>query len=282
MPQLTWLITGCTSGFGVLLAEIALGRGDRVIATARGGLERLTGLKQAGAAVLELDVISPQAELDKIVEKAIKIYGGIDVLVNNAAYIDAALVETLSHERLLASFNTNLFGAINLTRAILPHFRQKKDGILVYLGSVGGWNGAVGTGAYCATKFAMEGYVECLQLEINSFGIRSVIFEPGYYRTKMFHPDNVKVSDLTIPDYKESYDGLMAMVANINGRQPGDPKKACELMVDVVRQEGLAAGKQIPPRLPIGADGIREVRNKCMATLKLVEEWESVVSDTNV
>ncbi|TVY37444.1 Retinol dehydrogenase [Lachnellula subtilissima] len=150
MPQLTCQITGCTSRFGVLLTKIALGPGDRVIATARGDLERLSGLKQAGAAVLELD-------LDRVVEEAIKIHGGIDVLANNAVYINAGLLETLSHERLLASFNTNLFGVINLTRVILPHFRQKKYGILVFLGSVGGWNGAVGAGPYSATKFAMEG-----------------------------------------------------------------------------------------------------------------------------
>lgn len=189
MPQLTWLVTGCSSGFGEHFTYSILARGDHVIATARGAAGRLQHLKDAGATILELDVTAPQSELDIIVEDALKFYGGIDVLVNNAGYLEAGLVEDVryvfshtvspiraprvrsvflycfhltsvvvhSYERLIAQCNTNLFGAINITRSILPHFRQKRAGKNVFIGSTGGWCGVLGGGAYCMSKFALEG-----------------------------------------------------------------------------------------------------------------------------
>jgi len=186
-----------------------------------------------------------------------------------------------SHERLLASFNSNLFGAVNLTRSILPHFRQKKAGTIVFMGSVGGWQGDVGAGPYCATKFAMEGVVECLQKETSEFGISTIVIEPGDFRTKVYSAENVKWAPLSIPEYQLMHDAIQAMVQAFDGLQSGDPRKAAERIVDVVRKEGLAAGKETPPRLPLGPDSLQQLRNKCLSTLKILEDWEELISSTN-
>ena len=114
-------------------------------------------MRDNGAAVFDLDVTTSQGELNARIGEALKIYGGIDVLVNCAGYIEAGIIEELSHERFVSQFNTNLFGVINVTRAILPHFRDKKSGNILFLGSSGGIEGEPGAGGYCATKFALEG-----------------------------------------------------------------------------------------------------------------------------
>ncbi len=110
------------------------------------------------------------------------------------------------------------------------------------------------------------------------FGIQSILFEPGFYRTKVYTEGNIKFEPLSIPEYSEIHNAMRAGVTAVNGTQIGDPSKAAERMVDVVRKEGMAAGKETPLRLPLGADGMEQVRNKCLNTLKIIEEWESLLS----
>ena len=132
------------------------------------------------------------------------------------------------------------------------------------------------------TDYHVPGVVECLQKETSHFGIRSIIFEPGYYRTKIMHSDNVKFEPLGIPEYTEIHQAMEAGVRGVSGNQPGDPEKAAERIVDVVRKEGMAAGKETPPRLPLGPDGLQQVRDKCLQTLKIIEEWEPLIVSTNL
>lgn len=182
MPQLTWLVTGCSSGIGESFVPAIIARGDRVIATARNATQRLQHAKDAGAAILDLDITATRAEHDAKVQEAIGIYGTLDVLVNNAGYIEASLIEEarytdvgtrrlcidltanighlFSYDRLIAQFNTNLFGTLAVTHSVMPHFREKKAGIIAFIGSVGGWAGDPGAGPYCGTKFALKG--QCL------------------------------------------------------------------------------------------------------------------------
>ena len=131
-------------------------------------------------------------------------------------------------------------------------------------------------------EMSIAGVVECLQKETGFFGIRSIIFEPGYHRTKIMHADNVKILPLTVPEYAEIHDAMEAGVLGLSGNQPGDPQKAVERIVDVIRQEGMAAGKEMPPRLPLGPDGMQQVRDKCLATLKILEEWEPLIRSTGL
>lgn len=187
MPQLTWLVTGCSSGFGEAFVHGILARGDRVIATGRQADTKLSHLKTTGASMLELDVTAPQAEIDAKIDEALRIYGsGIDVVVNNAGYMQSGFVEEMtfvveslprlhfSHqrtqpwlirrfantkrpERLNRQLSTNLYGPIAVTCAILPHFRAKQSGILVFISSQSAWRGDPSIGAYAASKFALEG-----------------------------------------------------------------------------------------------------------------------------
>jgi len=286
MTQLTWLITGCTSGLGENFVRAVLARGDRAIATARSkSHERLAALKEAGAAVVDLDVTASQTEINGKIAEALEIYGTIDVLVNNAGYIEAGMVEEISHERYVQQFNTNLFGVINTTRAVLPHFRAKKSGIAVFIGSSGGIAGEPGAGAYCATKFALEGVFECLRQETASFGIKSVLFQLGFFRTKIMDPANFKTDpdpSSAIDDYAELNTIVGGFVGQMNGNQPGDPKKAVNIMVDVVKGEGVAEGKEMPERLPLGSDILAKIKDKYTKYLEVCTEWEGVITSTDI
>ncbi|PSN72923.1 hydroxybutyrate dehydrogenase [Corynespora cassiicola Philippines] len=250
MTQLTWLVTECSSGFG----------GDRAIATARGHVERLASLKDAGAAVLSLD-------------KAIAIYGGIDVVVNSAEYIEAGIAEEVTQERSIAQFNTNLFGSINITRALLPHFREKKSGVIVYLSSLGGIAGEVGGAAYCASKFALEGVSESMKLETEAFGIRSHLFQLGHCRTKILNNNNnFKAVPRAVNAYKDLNDMIYGFLGQADSNPLDDPEKAVNIMIDVVRQEGVAEGKTQPLRLPIGKNALATLKNKYINYFELCDE----------
>ncbi|MCJ1455504.1 hypothetical protein MMC28_005859 [Mycoblastus sanguinarius] len=124
--------------------------------------------------------------------------------------------------------------------------------------------------------------VECLQQETTHFGIRSVVFEPGYYRTKIMSPTNVKTAPSHISDYEEISKAIAGFVAATNNNQPGDPRKLVERIIDVVKSEGMAAGRPIPQRLPIGRDAMATIKKKCEATLKLCEEWETLITSTDI
>ena len=187
-----------------------------------------------------------------------------------------------------------------MTRAILPHFRAKRSGKLVFVGSTGGWAGEVGAAPYCTTKFALEGlfsyyhpphlrlhthilgYVECLQKEIAQFGIQAVIFEPGYYRTKIFSAQNCKVSPPTHEDYNTIFAAMVAGVGAVDGNQRGDSVKCVERMIDVVKSEGMAAGRPMPKRLPLGPDSMEIMRTKCLETLQMCDEWKDLICSTDL
>lgn len=124
--------------------------------------------------------------------------------------------------------------------------------------------------------------VECLQKETSQFGIRTVIIEPGYYRTKVYSEANVKWEPLSISEYEPTQTALKGMVKAVDGNQPGDPKKAAERIVDIVRREGLAAGKETPLRLPLGPDCLQQIKDKCLSTLKILEDWEELIVSTNI
>ncbi|MCJ1333210.1 hypothetical protein MMC10_009904 [Thelotrema lepadinum] len=244
MAQLTWLVNGCSSGLGEELIKSILKHGDRAIVTCRRSVDRLQHLRALGAATMKLDATSSQETLNNLFSDVLAIYGDIDVLVNNAGYVEACLLEDASQEQILKNMNTNLFGAVNLTRAVLPIFRKKEAGVIVWIGSCSGWQKDISAGPYCATTLAMEGIVECLQKEIVFFGIKSILFEPGLSRTKDCSQPNIVYETLESPEYTETHNGLQAGDAAVDWNQQGDPAKAAERMVDVVRKELFAADKE--------------------------------------
>ncbi|KAL2072433.1 hypothetical protein VTL71DRAFT_11776 [Oculimacula yallundae] len=276
MAQLVWLVSGCSSGFGEQFARSILSRGDKVIATAR-RLESLRHLEAAGAAIMQLDITDSQQNICDMVAEATAIHGRIDVLINNASYISIGIWEDLKHEDFLAQFETNVFGTIKLTRAVLPQFRQRRSGTMVFIGSLSGWVGHAGVSAYAGSKFALEGMVEGLWRETQHLGIKTLLFEPGRFRTKLLSSGNIKVAASSIPEYVDFSKSLLGGLAQEDQSQPGDPVKLVEIIVDVVREEGVAKGREIPFRLPLGTDCYEDIKKKCEETLELLEAWESCV-----
>ncbi|KAI0040860.1 NAD(P)-binding protein [Auriscalpium vulgare] len=272
--QLVWLITGCSSGIGRDLTLEALKRGDKVIATARArSLAQLADLKGAGADVLELDVTAPLADLHDIAEAAVALHGRVDVLVNNAGYVAVGALEENTPEETLAQFNTNVFGALNVARAFLPYMRPRRTGTVIWFGSLAGWRGPI--------EFYFPAIAQTLDLEIAPLGLRSVCVEPGYFRTAFLADGNRAPYVSRIEDYREVTAAMDAHFQAANGRQPGDPARLVAVLVDCVRGEGAAAGRELPGVLQLGSDCVREARGVCEETLQRIDAWGDVFASTD-
>ncbi|KAF1988940.1 NAD(P)-binding protein [Aulographum hederae CBS 113979] len=280
MSQLVWLVTGCSSGLGEQFVHSILARGDEIIATGR-NIEKLKHLEQAGASVLQLDITDSQQSIRSVIDQATSIHGKVDFFVNNASYISIGLWEDLEYEDYLAQFDTNVFGTIKVTRAISPHFRQRKAGTLVFIGSLSGWIGHPGVSAYAGSKFALEGVVEALHQETAHLGIKTLLIEPGRFRTKLLSSENMKAARSSIPEYQSFSQNLLDGMAKEDRAQPGDPVKLVEIIIDLVRREGIAEGKEVPFRFPLGADCYDDIKTKCEENLKLLEEWKGIIRSTD-
>ncbi|KAI0113079.1 NAD(P)-binding protein [Daldinia grandis] len=280
MTQLVWLVTGCSSGFGEILIQQILSRGDLAVATGR-KLDKLQHLERLGATILELDVTHSQESINDTIAKAIAVYGRIDVLVNNAAFATTGAWEDIKYDQLLSQFDTNVFGAFKVTRAVLPYLRERRSGIMVFITSLSGWHGHAFTGPYAGSKFALEGLVESLSRETEGFGIRTLLIEPGRFRTMLLSPDNLRAVPSSIPDYAEASKTNMDGLAKEDRAQPGDTEKAVSIILDLVRKEGCALGKEVPLRFPLGRDCYDTIKEKCEETLLLLEDWQHVINSTD-
>ncbi|PCD23827.1 hypothetical protein AU210_015343 [Fusarium oxysporum f. sp. radicis-cucumerinum] len=279
---LTWFITGCSSGFGEALVRQLRSAGDNVIATGRNADTKLSHLKETGAAILDLDVSSsPEVIKSKIVE-AWGIYNGIDVVVNNAGYILSGAVEELTQEDMEKSFQVNFHGPMNITRAVLPYLRKKGFGTLLFVGSQAGWHADPSASGYCASKFALEGAVECLSKELAIFarGLKVRIVEPGYCRTPVFN--KIQHVEARVPEYAQFNEAVRQAEATLTESSPGDPKKAVARMIELVRGTGFAEGKKVPLRVPLGSDSWSRVKTKCEETLEICQEWEDMAKSVDI
>jgi NAD(P)-dependent dehydrogenase (short-subunit alcohol dehydrogenase family) len=184
-----------------------------------------------------------------------------------------------------------------VARAFLPHFRARKAGTFVFIGSTAAWGGIPTLAAYCGSKSALRGTstvqhylqsanrstgaVETLGLETKPLGIRTLLVEPGFFRTELLNANNTVYVDTKIDDYKPLTESLFATFKGYNQKQPGDPAKGVQRIIDTVKGENDAAGKEFPASLALGSDAVEQLRNKCKETLKLLDEWEAVSSNTN-
>ncbi|KAB5566724.1 hypothetical protein GE09DRAFT_1107991 [Coniochaeta sp. 2T2.1] len=281
--QLVWLITGCSSGFGAEFVAQIRRRGDLVIATSR-KLDKIQYLEQPGVSVLQLDVNDSQDSLNETVAKAISIHGRIDALVNNAGYIATGSWEDLGYADFLAQFETNVFGVIRVTRAVLPHFRARRTGTMVFMGSRSAWYGDPFCGAYSGSKFALEGIVESLRWETAPFGIRTLLIHPGRFRTAFLSSSGGGFSTVKAEgsEYQAAYAAFLGYIAKEDGNQPGDVQKGVGVILDFVRREGVAEGREVPFRMPLGADCFETIKQECEETLAVLKEWESVIEGTDI
>jgi NAD(P)-dependent dehydrogenase (short-subunit alcohol dehydrogenase family) len=270
----TWFITGASSGFGRAIAEAALARGDRVTVAAR-RIEPLADLAaDVRVNVVTLDV-TDERQRQAAIARAIERFGRIDVLVNNAGRTQVGAVEETTDEELRSLFDLHFFGPVALTRAVLPHMRANGGGAIVQMSSVGGQTSAPGFGAYCATKFALEGLTQALHDEVAGFGIRTLIVEPGAFRTGLFRP-GAAYQSARLPEYADTVGPTRAYVENNDGSQPGDPAKAARAILRALDAE------EPPLRLVLGADAIAGIRSRLGQLSEELERWERVGRDTAV
>ncbi|CAM6089589.1 unnamed protein product [Calypogeia fissa] len=274
-----WLITGCSSGFGNELSKAALRRGDKVIATARNAA-KLESLKAAGASTLTLDITAGDEKVQKVIDEAVKTFGRIDILVNNAAYGLLGAVEECSDEEVKAQFETNFFSQLTVIRAVLPHMRAQKSGVIANFGALAGWHGVVAAGIYSATKFALVGITESLRQENAHLGIECTIIEPGYFRTN-FASGSLVIAEKVIDDLRPVMDPIRAMIVAIDQNQAGDPAKGAQLVVEVLTKSGRGEGKPLPLRLPLGRDAVGICRGVLEQQTKSLNEWAELVSTTD-
>jgi NAD(P)-dependent dehydrogenase (short-subunit alcohol dehydrogenase family) len=268
-----WLVTGSSSGFGRHIVEQVIARGDRVVATARDphALAELVARAPERVLALRLDV-TKRAEVQSAVQAAYERFGAIDVLVNNAGFSIVGAVEETSEAELRATLETMFFGAAALTSAVLPRMRERKSGTIVQITSVGGLITAPGFGAYCAAKHALEGLSEALAAEVEPFGIRILIVEPGAFRTSLF--GSAFRSMPAMPAYAASVGGTRKYAEESAGKQPGDPEKAARAIVDAV-----TAGAPTL-RLPLGADAVQSIRDKLARVSADVDRTEAIAKAT--
>jgi NAD(P)-dependent dehydrogenase (short-subunit alcohol dehydrogenase family) len=267
---LVWLITGTSQGFGRELVHAALKRGDSVVATSRNPDKVTAAFKDAGERLLTapMDLNDP-AQISRVVEKAINRFGHIDVLVNNAGYGIIGAVEEASDAEVAKVHELNVFGLLRVTRAVLPHFRERKCGHVVNLSSIGGLVGLPGFGIYNATKFAVEGLSEALATEVAPLGIGVTIVEPGPFRTD-FLASSLVVTDKTLPDYGDTAGKTRAGATERNGNQPGDPARAAEAIIQAVTSE------HPPLHLLLGRFAYERATAKLETLRKEFEAWRDV------
>ncbi|GBE88808.1 Uncharacterized oxidoreductase [Sparassis crispa] len=281
---LVWIITGTSSGIGREITLAALKRGDHVIATARPqSMSKLDDLEVLGADILELDVTDSCEKLQQIANRAVEIHGRVDIVVNNAGYGHNVPVEEMTHEESVRQFHTNFFGGVNVARAFLPFMRKERTGTIVWIGSTLGWTPSVlGSGMYSATKAAMRVISQSLNAEISHLGLRSIHVDLGWFRTAVCSPTNLITSASRIADYDSLMAPVRAQLNSFDRTQPGDPVKGAEILVDLVRGEGVAKGREVPPVIGLGQDYYLSVKQACKNTLEELEEWQAVSCSTDI
>jgi NAD(P)-dependent dehydrogenase (short-subunit alcohol dehydrogenase family) len=262
MPEKqVWVITGAGRGMGVDLARAALAAGHAVVATGRTP-ERVAQTVGAGEdlLVVKLDV-TDLADTDAAVRAAVERFGRIDVLVHNAGIFIAGFFEEISPEQFRRQLETNLFGPMNLTRAVLPVMRRQRAGLVVTFSSTAGVVGQEFCTAYAASIFGLEGWIESLTPEVAPFGIRTMLVEPGFFRTELLEAASTTYAAPAIADYADRTQATITAWNGMNGRQSGDPAKLAAALVRL-------AGQDPPPRRWVaGADAVATVERKAKELL---------------
>ena len=270
MSERVWLITGASTGFGRAITEAALERGDRVVATARKP-ETLDGLSaQYPDRLLPLILdVTDYSAIETVVEQSIGAFGRVDVLVNNAGAGLVAALEEASDQQIERSFAANYFGAVKMMRAVLPHFRERKAGLIVNMSAVAGFANEMGFSIYGAAKFALEGTSEALASEVRPLGIKVTLVEPGPFRTD-FIGRGLERGENHISDYDRTSGKFAAFLEKINGAQPGDPIKAAQAILK------LADLPNPPMRLVLGKYAYDRVHKKLKDMTRDLDMWESL------
>jgi NAD(P)-dependent dehydrogenase (short-subunit alcohol dehydrogenase family) len=269
-----WLITGCSTGFGRFLAEAALARGDKVLLTARKPevLADLAAQYPDTARAIKLDVTNPEDVAASVVAGD-EAFGGIDVLVNNAGFSVVGAIEELEPDEYRPLYETNLFGVLNMIRAFTPQMRKRGSGVISAVSSIGGQIPSPGMAHYSATKSAIEMILEGMQTELAPFGVRTLIIEPGLFRTaiigSLWYPKNV------MPEYDHASGAVKRRMDGAVGNEPGDPAKAAQKIIQQVYDPNA------PLRLPIGFGVTERVKERLARVGANMDACKAIADDTS-
>ncbi|CAI7613954.1 unnamed protein product [Penicillium glandicola] len=269
-----WLITGTSSGFGLELAKVAAQRGDRVLAATRSPQK-----------LAKLESTNPNIKaIQEAVETIPAVYGTVDIVVNNAAYVQGGVLEEATPEEIQRQFQANTFGPLDLYRTLLPHLRAKWSGTLVTIGSMAAWYPMAGCNLYNASKAALRWLALGLAGEVSQFGIRHCLVEPGFFRTQLLDPTaniTMTAKSSRLAAYQDVNDTNDSNFAAFNGAQLGNPVKGAQVIYEVATSTGVAEGKPLPILLPLGSDATEEISKTVSETLAAIEEWREISSLTD-
>ena len=269
-----WLITGASRGLGRAFTEEALKAGHRVVATARNPEQLVEVASKFGKSVrtVPLDVTN-EAQANRAVDAAIQTFGGLDILVNNAGYGNVSPVEDTLLEDFRAQIETNLFGVIIMTKAVLPYFRERASGHVIQISSIGGRVGPTGRAAYAAAKFGVEGFSESLSKEVGPLGVKITIVEPGGFRTDFAGSS----TELRVgrPEYDATVGATVRFQRDYDGNQPGDPVKGAAALLHI------ASLPNPPLRLLLGSDAYNAAEQHALQILGFDKEWKDLSISTD-
>lgn len=267
-----WFITGAGRGLGVDIAKAALAAGHAVVATGRDAGKVLAAIgEHEDLLAIKLDVTRPDDAQDAV-EAAIGKFGRIDALVNNAGNFYAGFFEELSPEQVRSQIETLLFGPMNVARAALPVMRKQRSGLLLTISSTAGIAGGMFCTAYAAAKFGLEGWIESLAPEIEPFGIRTMLVEPGFFRTELLTADSTTYALPSIDDYAQRTRETVTAWSGMDGKQGGDPAKLADAIVQ------LAGLDEPPVRFAAGSDAVQTFEAKANALLAQADAYRQLSS----
>ncbi len=275
MTQKIWFVTGASRGFGAEIAKAVLASGDKLIATAR-RVETLEFLgRHDNLLTVGLDV-TEEKQAQTAAQAGVDHFGRIDVLVNNAGYGLLGAVEESSAAEVEAIYRTNVFGLLNVTRAVLPSMRKQRPGRIMNFSSIGGYAGFMGWGAYGSTKFAVEGLTEAMHMELTPLGIYPTVVEPGFFRTNFLDSSSLISTKTVIADYGETVGKMREFAGSHNHQQPGDPRKLAQAIIQL-------ANAPVPPqRLPLGTGTLKRIAEKNAFVETELNAWRDISASTDL
>lgn len=274
--QKVWFITGGNKGIGAAIVKEALAQGYKVVAASRKKEEAEQNLgSHANLVIVQLDINNDQ-QVENAVKTAVDKFGRIDVLINNAGYGLLGYFEEMSEDSIRRQFETNVFGTMKITRAVLPVMRKQGSGFVVTVSSTSGIKAVAGGSVYSASKFALEGWSEGMNIDMKQFGIRFMLLEPGAFRTDFANENaSMQLPDLQLDAYKGAREQLANVFHTMNGTQTGNPAKLAKGLIKVVNAEDA------PIRLLISKPAIPAVDTYYKNRYAEFEKWQDVSADSD-
>ncbi|MDZ8082267.1 MAG: oxidoreductase [Nostoc sp. DcaGUA01] len=274
--QKVWFVTGASKGFGLEITKAALALGDQVVATVRSKPEQLAANlhNHPDMCIVQMDV-TEEDQVQEAVKQGIARFGRLDVLVNNAGFGMVTAIEEASDAEARKVYDTNVFGLLNVTRAVLPYLRQQKSGRIINISSLFGYDVVPGWGLYGSTKFAVEGISKGLAVELAPLGIHVTVVAPGLFTTDFLSVQSYTATETIITDYQETVGQMRTDADALHGQQPGDPRKFAQVIIQ------LANTERPPLHLPVGKDTIAMYQSNAAKMAQEIEAWLPVATSTD-